>query len=71
MEFYGIVQVRALVVGGDVNTRITADFEWPIKGQPVATWPVVAGDEPADDEEPEPEEEPEEEPETENVYAQV
>jgi hypothetical protein len=71
MEFYGIVQVRALVVGGDVNTRITSDFEWPIKGQPVATWPVVAGDEPADDEEPEPEEEPEEEPETENVYAQV
>ena len=67
--FHGIVQVRALVVGGDVNTRITSDFEWPIKGQPTSVWPVVLADEPADDE---PEEEPpadDEEPS--NVYAEA
>ena len=63
--FHGMVQVRALVVGGDVNTRITSDFEWPIVGQPTVTWPTVAGDEepaaddednesPADDEDSEP-----------------
>jgi hypothetical protein len=69
MEFYGTVQIRALVVGGDVNTRITSDFEWPIKGQPTATWPTVAADDQAGDEEPEPEDEPE--PEPENAYAQV
>jgi hypothetical protein len=34
----GNVTVRALEVGGDVNTRITSDFDWPIAGQPVATW---------------------------------
>jgi len=42
--FYGMVQVRALVIGGDVNTRITSDFEWPVKGQPTVDWPVVAAD---------------------------
>lgn len=34
----GNVTVRALEVGGDVNSRITSDFDWPIAGQPVATW---------------------------------
>jgi hypothetical protein len=40
VAFYGMVQVRALVVGGDVNTRLTSDFEWSIKGMPTAVWPT-------------------------------
>lgn len=28
-KWVGKVTVRALVIGGDVNTRITSDFEWP------------------------------------------
>ena len=51
-----------------MNTRITSDFEWPINGQPVATWPTVAGDEPSADEDaddvPEDDEEPVEDPES-------
>lgn len=39
----GDCTVRAVEMGGDVNTRITTDFEWPIAGEPVATWPVVTG----------------------------
>lgn len=35
----GTVTVRALELGGDVNTRITSDFDWPIAGQPTPTWP--------------------------------
>lgn len=62
--FHGIVQVRALVVGGDVNTRITSDFEWPIKGQPTSVWPTVEADDQAGDEEPDPQEEP-------SVYAEA
>lgn len=30
----GTVQVRALEIGGDVNTRLTSDFEFPITGTP-------------------------------------
>jgi hypothetical protein len=68
--FYGVVQVRALTVGGDVNARITADFEWPINGQPDVTWPTVVGaDTEADQQEEEPEEEPE--PSETDEYAQV
>lgn len=53
--YYGTVQVRALEVGGDVNARITTDFEWPIQGMPEVVWVAAAGDdEPAADEEPEP-----------------
>lgn len=36
----GDVQVRALEIGGDVNTRITSDFDWPINGEPTATKPT-------------------------------
>jgi hypothetical protein len=36
----GTVTVRALELGGDVNTRITSDFDWPIAGQPTVTWPT-------------------------------
>jgi len=38
----GTVQVRALEVGGDVNARITTDFEWPVQGDPDWTWPAPA-----------------------------
>jgi hypothetical protein len=38
----GNVQVRALEMGGDVNTRITSDFDWPITGQPTPTWVTTA-----------------------------
>lgn len=34
----GIVQVRALEMGGDVAKRITSDFEWRLQGDPDATW---------------------------------
>jgi len=34
----GQTVVRAVELGGDVNTRITSDFEWPINGEPEATW---------------------------------
>jgi hypothetical protein len=50
--YYGTVQVRALEVGGDVNTRITTDFDWPCNGMPEAVWPTVLGDDPQADEEP-------------------
>jgi hypothetical protein len=39
----GVVQVRALELGGDVAKRITSDFEWRCQGDPVATWPALAG----------------------------
>jgi hypothetical protein len=39
----GTVQVRALEVGGDVNARITTDFEWPVQGDPDWTWPAPGG----------------------------
>lgn len=60
----GTVQIRAVEMGGDVNTRITTDFDWPLQGDPTVVWPVVAGgatgtaageSEGDDDEEPEPE----------------
>jgi hypothetical protein len=38
VTYAGNVQVRALEVGGDVNTRITTDFDWPISGTPEPTW---------------------------------
>jgi hypothetical protein len=36
--FSGLVQIRALEVGGDVNVRLTTDFDWPIAGQPTVSW---------------------------------
>lgn len=38
----GEVQVRALDLGGDVNKRITSDFDWPISGEPTATFVAMA-----------------------------
>jgi hypothetical protein len=46
----GNVQVRALEMGGDVNTRITSDFDWPISGTPTPTWVVLAADDQAAEE---------------------
>jgi hypothetical protein len=55
--YYGTVQVRALEVGGDVNARITTDFEWPIQGMPEVVWVAAGGatqEAPQEEEEPEP-----------------
>ena len=38
VQYTGNVQVRALELGGDVNTRITSDFDWPITTAPTPTW---------------------------------
>jgi hypothetical protein len=46
----GIVQMRAVEMGGDVNTRITTDFDWPLDGDPDVTWPVAAPPLAADEE---------------------
>jgi len=35
----GIVGVKFLGLGGDVNTRITRDFDWSITEEPTFTWP--------------------------------
>lgn len=54
----GTVQIRAVEMGGDVNTRITTDFDWPLQGDPTVVWPAVVANGTADapeDEEPEPE----------------
>jgi hypothetical protein len=40
-SFAGQVQVRAVVIGGDVNTRITSDFEWPVQGDVTVTKPAA------------------------------
>lgn len=37
----GNVTVRALELGGDVNTRITSDFTWPLAGKPTTVWPTA------------------------------
>lgn len=38
--YTGNVRVRPVEIGGDVNKRLTTEAEWPINGQPVATYPV-------------------------------
>jgi hypothetical protein len=40
-EWSGSVTVVALEIGGDVNTRITTDFAFPIQGTPTYTPPVI------------------------------
>jgi hypothetical protein len=40
-KFTGKVTVRALELGGDVNTRITSDFEWPLSGEPTVVGPLL------------------------------
>lgn len=39
----GSVFVKFLGLGGDVNARLTRDFDWAIDGEPVFTWPTPAG----------------------------
>jgi hypothetical protein len=39
-SYAGNVKVRALPIGGDVNKRLTSDAEWPIVGEPTATYAV-------------------------------
>jgi hypothetical protein len=36
----GTVQVKFLGLGGDVNTRITRDFDWAIVDEPTFVWPT-------------------------------
>lgn len=36
----GEVEVRAVEIGGDVNARLTSDFEWPVTDTPTFTWPT-------------------------------
>lgn len=38
----GRVKVKFLGLGGDVNTRITRDFDWAIVDEPTVTWPAAA-----------------------------
>jgi hypothetical protein len=33
----GKVRVRAVAIGGDVNKRLTTDWEWPLTGAPTMT----------------------------------
>lgn len=53
-EWSGLVTIVALEIGGDVNTRITTDFAFPIQGQPTFTAPLPLGSQPTE----EPTEEP-------------
>jgi hypothetical protein len=40
--FTGTCNVRAVEIGGDVNVRLSTDFEWPVIDGPDVTPPVVA-----------------------------
>lgn len=33
----GTVQIKAVEIGGDVNTRLTTDWEWPVMGSGIPT----------------------------------
>lgn len=61
----GTVEIRAVEMGGDVNARLTTDFDWPLQGDPTVVWPVANGATTAEGGEPEPEPEPAPEPEPE------
>jgi hypothetical protein len=55
----GQITVQALEIGGDVNTRITSDFTFPVNGTPVYTAPgPLTTEEPPPTEEPTTTEEP-------------
>lgn len=41
--------IRALELGGDVNARLTTDWEWDISGKPDLAWTPPAGLEADDD----------------------
>lgn len=38
VSYSGSVRVRPVEVGGDVNSRLTTDAEWPLQGAPTATY---------------------------------
>jgi hypothetical protein len=70
----GTVQVRALEFGGDVNTRLTTDFEWPVQGDPTFTWPAggaTTGTTTTPEPEPESETGPEPDPESDPEYPEA
>lgn len=39
-SFAGSVKVRPVEIGGDVNSRLTTEAEWPLQGDPVPTYPA-------------------------------
>ena len=39
-SFAGVVKVRPVEIGGDVNARNTTDAEWPLDGDPTPTYPA-------------------------------
>lgn len=38
--YAGSVKVRAVEIGGDVNSRLSTSAEWPCQGTPVPTYPA-------------------------------
>lgn len=38
-SFAGVVKVRPVEIGGDVNSRNTTGAEWPLDGEPTPTYP--------------------------------
>lgn len=39
-SYAGTVRVRAVTIGGDVATRLTATKGWPVIGEPAVTYPA-------------------------------
>jgi len=40
VSYAGSVKIRAVEIGGDVNTRLSTSAEFPCQGTPVATYPA-------------------------------
>lgn len=41
VTYTGQVRVRPVEIGGDVNSRLTTDAEWPCQNAPTPTYPAV------------------------------
>lgn len=41
LEVSGVVQVKAMEIGGDVKKKNTSEVEWPIIGTPTLTFPTT------------------------------
>lgn len=39
LEITGKLKMRPLPIGGATKQKLTAEFEWPVVGAPVFTWP--------------------------------
>lgn len=40
VSYSGNVRVRPIEIGGDVNSRLTSEAEWPCDGPPTPTYPA-------------------------------